>query len=128
MQSYNDDLRWAQRFLVVLLALGGCFWGLMLAPWLFHADVTPLGIIIFGPGYLITMAYIVRSVCTPPLNVRRLIWVGSFVIQGAWLILGTWGMAEMVLNGQTLNETILLVLWWVFATYASVAGLLTERA
>ncbi len=73
------------RVLAVLLALGGCFWGLLLSPWVFRPGVSLSALASVGPGYLVTAAYIVRSLCTPPLLARRVIWVASLLTQGAWL-------------------------------------------
>jgi hypothetical protein len=117
---------WLPRLLAVLLALGGCFWGLLLSPWLFRPDVSPLAVAVFGPGYLVTLGYIVRSVSTPALTARRLIWGVSILVQGSWLAWIVWGMSEKVVAGRMPNESVLPVAWWVFATAASVAGLLAE--
>jgi hypothetical protein len=130
--SVNDHDKllapWFARLLAVLLALGGCFWGLLLSPWIFQPDVSPAAISGFGPGYLITLGYIVRSVSTPPLMVRRLIWGASIIIQGSWLAWIIWAICEQVIAGHTLNEPSLPVVWWLFATVASVVGLLAESA
>jgi hypothetical protein len=115
------------RLFAILLALGGCFWGLLLAPWLFSRDVSPLAIVIFGPGYVLTLGYIVRSVSTPPLATRQFLWIASILVQGSWLAWIVWGMSEKILKGHIPNEPVLPVAWWVFATFGSVAGLLTEK-
>ena len=128
--SVNDHDKllppWLPRLLAVLLALGGCFWGLLLSPWIFRPGVSPAAISGFGPGYLVTLGYIVRSVSTPPLIARRLIWAGSIMVQGSWLVWIVWAIFEQVLAGHTLNEPVLFVAWWLFATATSVVGLLAE--
>jgi hypothetical protein len=70
---------WVARLLAILLALGGCYWGVLLSPWMLRADVSPLAIAIYGPGYLVTLGYIVRSLTTPPPPARILIWVSSLL-------------------------------------------------
>src|SRR5262249_23471638 len=120
---------WLPRLLAALLALGGCYWGLLLLPWLIRPDVSPLAVAVFGPGYLVTLGYIVRSVSTPPMAARYLIWVGSLLGQGAGLLGLIWGVTEKVAaGGSALNDVVnWATAWLVFATAASVAGLLTER-
>jgi hypothetical protein len=129
-QHSDKELRlmWLPRTIAVLLALGGCFWGLLLSPWLFRADVSPMAIAVFGPGYLITLGYIIRSICTPSLGLRRFIWGASLLVQGLWLACITWAMAEHQLSGQSLNDPLLPIAWWALAAVASVVALFTERA
>jgi hypothetical protein len=127
LSSDNPSLGSVPRILAVFLALGGCFWGLLLAPWVFQPGVSPSALLDVGPGYLVTAAYIVRSLCTPPLWTRRVIWVASLLVQGTWLAWAAWAIAEKVLAGRTVSEPALPVLWWLFATAASAVGLLTER-
>jgi hypothetical protein len=98
------------RLLAVLLVLGGCFWGLLLSPWLFRPGVSPLAWAIFGPGYAVTLGYIIRSVSTPSLTARRLIWTASILVQGSWLAWVVWGMSGKIVAGQMPNEP---VPWWV---------------
>jgi hypothetical protein len=61
------------RALAVFLAVGGCYWGLLLSPWVLRSDLSPLAVAIFGPGYLLTIGYVIRCVSTPPLLARRLL-------------------------------------------------------
>jgi hypothetical protein len=116
------------RSLAIVLALGGCFWGLLLAPWLFRADVSPLAVVVFGPGYLVTLGYIVRSASTPPTGVRLLIWVSSLLVQGAWLLFLTWGVIEKIAAGGSATHDIgnIMTAWWIFATAASAVGLVAD--
>jgi hypothetical protein len=113
--------------LAIVLALGGCYWGLLLLPWIFRVDVSPVAVLVFGPGYLITAAYGVRSVSTPPLGTRRLIWLTSLLVQGAWLAWDLAAMCQVLGAGQTPHEPLLPTAWWFFATVASVLALLAER-
>jgi hypothetical protein len=124
----NDLLpQWLPRVIAVPLALGGCYWGLLLAPWLFQPGASPLALIAFGPGYLITFCYVVRAICTPAFGVRRFIWVASILVQGAWALWITMAMAERAIGGHSINEPLVIVAWWLFATVVSVVGLLAER-
>ena len=122
------DLEHVPRILAGVLALGGSCWGILLSPWLFQRDASPLAWVVFGPGYVVTVGYIIRTFSTPPLGVRRLIWIASLLVQGAWLLWIIWGISERLAAGNTVNEPILVVGWWLFATGASVAGLVTEKA
>jgi hypothetical protein len=110
-----------------LLALGGLFWGLLLSPWLFRSGASPLAWLVFGPGYLVTLGYAVRAVSTPPLAARRLIWVCSLLVQGAWLSYLGWRVTEQLALGRSVKEPGIMAAWWVFATVASCVGLFTEQ-
>ena len=119
---------WVARSLAILLALGGCLWGLLLSPWLFQRDVSPLAIAVFGPGYLVTLGYIVRSISTPPPGARLLIWVSSLLVQGGWLLFLIWGVIEKLVAGGSVARDIAnpATAWLVFATVASLVGLLAD--
>jgi hypothetical protein len=119
--------RWVPRTLATVLAVGGCFFGLLLYPWTFRGDVSPLAVAVFGPGYLITLGYIIRACSTPTLGFRRLLWSASLVIQGTWMVGDLSGMAARLAAGQTLNEPLLPTAWWIFATFASVTGILLDK-
>lgn len=113
------------RMLALALAIGGCGWGLLLSPWLFRSDVSPLAVAVFGPGYVVTLGYIVRAITTPRPTVRVFIWSSSLLVQGGWLSYVTWGIvsagelaAKDFANGMTA--------WWAFATVVSAAGLFLD--
>ena len=110
-----------------LLTLGGLFWGLLLSPWLFRPEASPLAWLVFGPGYLITVGYVIRAVSTPPLAARRLIWVCSLLVQGAWLLYLVWAETEQLALGRSIHEPNIMSVWWLFATVASCVGLFAER-
>jgi hypothetical protein len=118
---------WVPRVLAALLALGGSFFGVLLSPWIFRPDVSPLALAVFGPGYAITLAYFVRMLSTPSLLIRRMIWVASLVVQGAWTVWYLSAISEKIVAGQSVNEPSLFSAWWVLATVASVIGLITEK-
>ena len=130
---YTVSASWLARLLAVVLALGGFYWGFLLA-WIF---LPGLIFRLFGPevtlfefglagGYLITAFYIVRSARTPPLVVRRLMWITSLLVQGSWLAWGVWCISQEFASGDP-PKTIHFVLWWMFATVASLVGLIAER-
>jgi len=111
--------------LAVVLALGGCCWGLLLSPWLFRGDVSPLAVAVFGPGYLLTAAYIVRSVSRPSVQIRSLIWLASLLVQGAWLVWDLRGICQAIEAGRSMPP-VLLTAWWAFATGASAIALVAD--
>src|ERR1700677_1270816 len=80
------------RILAGLLAAGGIFWGLLC---LENIDYS-LHSLIFIPGYIITVGYIVRCFYTPRLFWLRVIWGSSAIVQGAWLV---WIIAELTHEG-----------------------------
>jgi hypothetical protein len=103
--------------IAIVLALGGCFWGVFLLLAFGPAALIPLP---FGVGYLVTAGYIARSVTVPTLGVRRAVWVASLVVQGAWLL--SVGIPDLPRTGPNL-----FFWWWAFATAASAVALVTER-
>jgi hypothetical protein len=111
------------RTLALVLAIGGCFWGLLASPLL----VTPLAVAVLGPGYSVTLGYIIRAAGTPPLPARRLIWASSLLVQGAWLAWFAWALVAKLAAGGTLNEPLVPATWWALAVAASVVGLLIEK-
>jgi hypothetical protein len=112
------------RFVAILLAAGGTFWGLFLLAGFGPAALIPLP---FGIGYLVTVGYIVRSVMVPPLGVRYLIWGASILVQGAWLLWIVSDMAKRVAAGRQVFEPPLIIAWWAFATISSVVAIVCER-
>ncbi len=119
---------WLAWGLAVVLALGGCFWGVLVSLVFLRAEVSPLAVAVFGSGYLVTVGYIVRSISTPPPGVRVVIWMSSLLVQGAWLLWLMRAVIEKVLAGGSAAGDIgnIFTAWWVFATVASVAGLLAD--
>src|SRR5262249_26149998 len=98
----------------------GCFWGLILSS-LWRTDNWQYFVAILGPGYVVTLGYIIRSLTTPPIWGRLLIWIGSFLVQGAWLLLAI--CAGNSVERQLTNP---ITAWWIFATLGSVVGLLAD--
>lgn len=117
---------WLPRVLVVPLALGGCYWGLLLLPGLAQPNVESWAFALFGPGYLLTLGYIVRAISTPPLWGRRFLWVLSLLVQGGWFCYDFGGGIMQVMAGRHFNEPILILAWWAFAAVASGVALFAE--
>jgi hypothetical protein len=128
MAHHERPTLWVARLLAILLALGGCYWGLLLSPMVFRRDVSPLALAIFGPGYFVTLGYIIRSVSTPPKGFRLLIWLSSLLVQGAWLLGLIWDVIEKMAAGGSVGVANIAMAWWVFATVASMAGLIFDMA
>jgi hypothetical protein len=117
-------MRWhflIPRIIAGLLAAGGLFWGIVLAPWIAGGDPF-LATLLFGPGYIVTFAYFIRATVTPPLRLRQAIWILSILVQGAWLGL------EAVDRLYGHRGGNLVAAWWLGATVASIIALLMERA
>lgn len=115
------------RTLAALLALGGSFWGVLLSASMLKPEASPLAWLFFGPGYLVTLGYLVRTVTTPSVAARRMIWICSILVQGAWLLVLVWDVVKQLSSGRSVNEPRLFAAWWIFATVASVVGLFAER-
>ena len=113
------------QVLAALLAIGGLGWGVFLGM-LFGRTEHPLqAALVFGPGYVVTLGYVLRVFMTPPLRWRLTIWLSSILLQGAWL---TWYVVGTVGDGNfgQLTQLNVLVVWWFFATVISIAGLFAE--
>ena len=115
------------RILAGVLATGGILWGLFCLPllWDFDSLLKPL---IFGPGYLATVGYFIRCLSTPSLIWRRVIWVASILVQGAWLTTLLWEQVTRQGFFGHASGAGLLILggWWTFAFFVSVYGLVAE--
>jgi hypothetical protein len=119
------------RFLAGLLAAGGLFCSLFsIAASRISKDF--LIYLVFVPGYIITVGYVIRCVYTPQLSWRRVIWGASVFVQGAWLFFYLGVYLYMSLKGEnnvaSLQDKICDVInpmtfWWVFALSISIYGL-----
>jgi len=56
-----------QRLLAVILSIGGICWGIFCLPFLFWNPSD--SILIFGPGYVVTIGYLVRACSTLSLRI-----------------------------------------------------------
>lgn len=110
------------RLIAGILAIGGCSWGILFLPLLVRKNVSPLAIMVFGPGYLVTFGYLVRLFGTPPLAWRYLIWISSLVVQGAWIV---WMIAAGGL-GQIFKEPPIPVAWWIGSVILTAVALAYE--
>ena len=122
-------MRWRfffSRTVAGLLAIGGICWGALLLPLILRAEHLLLPLLVFGPGYIVTLAYLVRATTTPPLRGRQFIWVLSILVQGGWL--ACYVVATLGTDGAIgrITEPNVIVAWWVFATLASVVALMLE--
>lgn len=114
------------RVVAAFLAVGGGCWGLMCLLVICTAsDATPL--LLFGPGYVVTIGYIFRTIVDPSRGVRLWIWGSSAVVQGAW-----WGGVTAFLlmgysQGRPFEGLNILYIWWTFATFASIWGVFFDR-
>lgn len=114
------------RVIASLLALGACFWGILLSPMIAQASEKPLVLLTIGPGYVVTLGYLILVFIPPPLPARLFIWGLSVLVQGAWLIWFGVAFMQKVAQGGSWNEPPLVVGWWLFATIGSIVGLLLE--
>lgn len=105
----------AVQVVALFLALCGVLWGLVIL--LVAAGLggtSPTMVFVFSPGYLVTLGYIIRAICTPPFILRCAIWALSVVVQAAWLVLV--GLSDFNLG----------TIWWSLATSASAWALWQE--
>ncbi len=75
------------RGLAALLAVGGSFWGyLCLSSMLAVLGGDAIPLLVFGPGYLVTIGYLDLCLRVPSPGWQRAIWGASALVQGAWLL------------------------------------------
>jgi hypothetical protein len=117
------------RRLAIFLAIGGVLWRLFCLPFLI-LGVPWRALPTFGPGYLVTVGYLVRACCNPPIRLRVAIWLLSALVQGAWLLLAL----GLVVQGEYFDDYykaftfgVVILAWWTFAFAASVYGVLHDR-
>jgi len=115
------------RVIASLLALGACFWGILLSPVIAQTSEKPMVLLTLGPGYVVTLGYLILVFIPPALPARLLIWGLSVLVQGAWLVWIGVGLVQRLAQGGNWNEPPLLVGWWLFATAGSIVGLLLEK-
>jgi hypothetical protein len=120
------------RFLAGVLAAGGILWGILsvAASTMSQSIVTWL---VFMPGYIITIGYIIRCIYTPQILWRRVIWGASTLVQGLWVVFYFGALGYGVLRygvGVSSGDSIsiigdvanLFMLWWIFALCISIYG------
>lgn len=114
----------ASRTMAGVLAAGATAWAvfcvlLVLAfPW--------RGVLIFGPGYIVTFCYYWRAIACPPLILCRVIWGISLLVQGAWLaLISSFGLPDLHELGKE-PLAAAMVVWWGTSTVISLVGLLID--
>ena len=91
------------RVIASLLAHGACFWGILLSPLVAESSEKPMVFLTFGPGYVVTLGYLILVFIPPPLPARLFIWGLSVLVQGAWLVwIGVGLVQRLVMGGK----------WW----------------
>ncbi len=118
---------YAPRIVAGLLAIGGIYWSVLLLPWMRQPENLLLKLFVFGPGYVVTLGYLIRVFASPPFLGRQVIWGASVLVQGGWLVCHV--VATLGHEGgiTRLAQPISVVAWWLFATVGSVVALLLER-
>lgn len=107
------------RACAIVLAIGGIMWGVFC--WGLFG---PGAFIMLAPGYVVTVGYLVRACSTPPVGWRRMIWLTSAFVQGAWLL---WAMNTLLQGGWFRGgfSTVALC-WWIGAFLVSGYGYVAE--
>jgi hypothetical protein len=116
------------RLIAFSLSLGSILWGgflCILVPFLVGGDSGGFLVFVLAPSYLVMVGYICRAAFPLALRLRQFIWVGSILVQGAWLV---WGVGDNVFAGQwnRVFEPPVLVGWWCFAFGSSAVALAFE--
>jgi hypothetical protein len=115
-----------QRLLAIVLSFGGVGWGMFCLPFFFWNPSNAL--MLFGPGYVVTVGYIARACCTLSYGSRVGIWLLSALVQGAWLIWVLSSIAEGAwFRGNAFALAFVMFGWWVLAFASSVFSLFTEH-
>ena len=102
------------RILAFFLAVGGIVLGLFAFRLLQHSKWAPQQVLIWLPGYLVTVGYVIRAFFNPTVSIRIAIWLSSFLVQGLWL------------NRGFLDFGPFAVIWWWFATVATALALFID--
>jgi hypothetical protein len=103
------------RVLAGILALGGITWGALLLGVMIEAKSFH-GLLLFGPGYAVTIGYVCRALLDLSLGWRRVVWGSSSLVQGAWFFVS-------ILGGRT---PVAFLLWWLVAFIVSVLGFFAD--
>jgi hypothetical protein len=111
-----------QRVLAIVFSVVGVGWGLFCLPLVFSSFY---GLILFGPGYIVTAGYVARACLELSWGVRVGIWWLSALVQGAWLIWALCGISQGAWFRGFAFEWVTLV-WWACAFVASMFGALSE--
>ncbi len=116
------------RTMACFLAIGATFWGILCAFILLSANAG--GLVIFGPGYLLTIGYYWRAFGDPSPQWCRAIWGFSSLIQGAWFTLIAYMAFTHPLGFISSIGfacfALLVTLWWLGAFAMSLTGFFME--
>jgi hypothetical protein len=108
----------------MLLAIGGCVWVMFSLFFLLYGDAA-FSLLLFGPGYLVTIGYIARACASLSVGWRQVVWAASALVQGSWLGWFVMGASRGGFHGFAFEY--LCLGWWFVAFAVSVCGLLLDR-
>jgi len=111
------------QLLATILALGGIAWGLLGLYFIVYGESVS-AVMLFAPGYLVTIGYIWRACWLPSVQWRKVIWGFSVIVQGAWLV---FDLTTFHLDFRSVLY-FLPVVWWLFACSGSLWGLVADAA
>jgi hypothetical protein len=117
------------RGLAALLAIGGSCWGLFCLLFMLTAG-DAVHLLVFGPGYLVTIGYFVLCLRVPSPGWQRAIWGTSALVQGAWMVFffgavfSRHGLLGILWFGGVF-PTPIFGAWWTFSFAASIYALLS---
>lgn len=110
------------RYAALALAVLATLWGLLLAPLLVSGSAA--AIVIFSPGYLLTVGYWARGTLNLPYSWRRGVWYASLFVQGIWSLIAIYFIC---LGGWWVTAwTTAIVGWWWLTTGLSAVCLWAE--
>ena len=112
------------RLLAAVLAVGGVLWGLFCLPIFVNNEHVERPIMVFGPGYVVTIGYICRILWTMDRDLRRLVWGASALVQGAWLCWFLIGILNQGFRGFAFQY--LALSWWTFSFLVSAYALIVD--
>jgi hypothetical protein len=114
-----------------VLAAGGALWGIFCLLFFIGAPSDKVGVslrvslLIFGPGYLVTIGYFVRAFTSPRVGWRRVIWGASVLVQGTWFFLIA--VHDLTHHAHIVPFEYVTIAWWGFALVLSLYALITDR-
>jgi hypothetical protein len=112
------------QFLAATLALGGFCWGIFGLYFLLFGDAS-YALLIFAPGYIVTIGYFVRALTDLTTQSKVCIWGISMIVQGCWL---AWGLFVVVHDGMRhVFFDLITIEWWLFSFTASTYAFFRDR-
>jgi hypothetical protein len=112
------------RAVAAVLATAGIGWGSFCVIFLLRGDLLR-SLLLFGPGYVVTIGYLWRAIVNPDPAWRRVIWGASALVQGGWII---WSLIGSIQHGRILTFPFanLSNAWWACSFVASLIGVLAD--